>query len=177
MSKRTHTAEIKQRFSQIYEEHADSIFRFAIYKLSDREKAKDVVQESFVKMWEYMSTGSDVQNPRALIFRIASNAIIDSYRRKKDLSLDFLTDEGYDPADHDQAGRIVDKSEGALALALVNKLDPQYRDVLLLRFVDGLPVQEIAEMLDERENTVSVRLHRGIKELKDLFEHNPTQTQ
>ncbi|MES3005486.1 MAG: RNA polymerase sigma factor [Patescibacteria group bacterium] len=180
MSKQTRTAgatteEInnqKDRFSKIYEEHADAVFRFASYKLSDREKAKDIVQESFVKLWEYMSSDETVDNPKALLFRIASNSIVDNYRKHKDISLDVLTSDGFDPADHSQAERIVEQSEGKIALKLLNKLEEPLRDLLLMRYVDGLSVKEIAEIQKERENTVSVRLHRAMKELRELFEQN-----
>lgn len=171
MSKQIRTAELKKRFSEIYEEHADAIFRFASFRLSDTEKAKDIVQETFVKLWEYLSVGEQVDNPRALIFRIASNSVIDAYRRHKDISLDFMTEEGFDPADSGQAERIISQSEGKIALKLLNELEPSLRDLLLLRYVDGLSVKEIAEVQNERENTVSVRLHRAMKELKNLFEH------
>lgn len=176
MSKQPNTASPsdgkKTHFSKVYEEHADAVFRFASYKLSDREKAKDIVQESFVKLWEYMSSDEVVENPKALLFRIASNSIVDNYRKHKDISLDILAEDGFDPTDSNQgAERIMDQSEGKLALKLLNKLDEPLRDLLLLRYVDGLSVKEIAEVQQERENTVSVRLHRAIKELKGLYEH------
>jgi RNA polymerase sigma-70 factor (ECF subfamily) len=175
MSKQTRTAKEstsqKDHFSEIYELHADAVFRFASIKLSDREKAKDVVQESFVKLWEYMSSEVTVDNPKALLFRIASNSIVDHYRKHKTVSLDMMSDEGFDPADHGlEAERIVDKSEGKLALKLLNQLDEPLKDLLILRYVEGLSVKEIAEIQNERENTVSVRLHRAMKELRDLYE-------
>lgn len=169
------SASRKERFSAIYEEHADAVFRFASYKLSDREKAKDIVQESFVKLWEYMSSDETVDNPKALIFRIASNSIVDHYRKRKDISLDLLAVDGFDPTDEgNEAGRIVDKSDGKLALLLLNQLEQPLRDLLLLRYVDGLSVKEIAEVQRERENTISVRLHRAMKELRELYERNDT---
>lgn len=175
MSKQTRTADgaasQKNDFSAIYEEHADAVFRFASIKLSDREKAKDIVQESFVKLWEYMSSEVVVDNPKALLFRIASNSIVDSYRKRKTVSLDMMSDEGFDPADNGlEAERIVDKSEGKLALELLNKLEEPLRDLLILRYVEGFSVKEIADIQKERENTVSVRLHRAMKELRDLYE-------
>ena len=49
------------------------------------------------------------------------------------------------------------------------EIDEKYRDVLVLRYTEGLSVQEIAEVLGERENTVSVRIHRGIQQLRKLY--------
>ena len=172
MSTQTHNEELKQRFTELYGEHADSVFRYANYRISDREKAKDIVQESFVKLWEYMASGEAVENPRALLFRITSNSVIDTYRRKKDSSLDVLQEDGFDPADHEQAESIISKAEGALALSLIIQLDKPLQDVIYLRYVEGLSVKEISEITEERENTVSVRLHRALKELKRIFDHD-----
>jgi RNA polymerase sigma-70 factor (ECF subfamily) len=56
------------------------------------------------------------------------------------------------------------------ALELVNNLKDKEREVILLRYVEGLSVKEIAEVLDERENTISVKIHRALKELQDMFD-------
>ena len=56
------------------------------------------------------------------------------------------------------------------ALDLVNSLDDKSRDIMLLRYVEGLSVKEIAEVLEERENTISVKIHRALKDLQTLFE-------
>lgn len=171
MSHKTHTANLKKQFLSTYEEHADALFRFAFYKLSDREKAKDIVQDAFVKFWEYLRADGEVSNPKALLFRIASNAIIDNYRKHKEVSLDVLAEDGFDPGDgYKEAQQIVERADGSLALKLLNQLDEPLRHLLMLRYVDGLSVKEIAEITDERENTVSVRIHRALKELKDMFE-------
>lgn len=172
MSKKTNTAQLKKKFVGTYEEHADALFRFAYYKLSDREKAKDIVQDAFVKFWEYLRADGEVTNPKALLFRIASNAIIDNYRKHKEISLDVLAEDGFDPGDTAEVERTVEIADGSLALGLLNKLDEPLRHLLMLRYVDGLSVKEIAEITEERENTVSVRIHRALKELKDMFEHN-----
>ncbi|MEN9649583.1 MAG: hypothetical protein RL094_550 [Candidatus Parcubacteria bacterium] len=172
MSNKTHTATLKKQFQGTYDEHSDALFRFAFYKLSDREKAKDIVQDAFVKFWEYLRADGEVSNPKALLFRIASNAIIDNYRKHKEMSLDILVEDGFDPGDHTHAERIVEQADGALAMKLLNRLEEPLRHLLMLRYVDGLSVKEIAEITDQRENTVSVRIHRALKDLKDMFEKN-----
>lgn len=172
MSNKTQSAALKKQFQGTYDEHADALFRFAFYKLSDREKAKDIVQDAFVKFWEYLRADGEVSNPKALLFRIASNAIIDNYRKHKEVSLDILAEDGFDPGDQNAAERIMERADGSLALTLLNQLDEPLRHLLLLRYVDGLSVKEIAEITDERENTVSVRIHRALKELRDMFEKN-----
>lgn len=168
-----HSAEekndLKKRFLEVYEQHSDALFRFSYYKLSDREKAKDVVQDTFVKVWEYLSAEGEIKNIKALMYKIASNAIIDNYRKKKESSLDLLLEDGFDPAEEGGAEHMIDKVNGSLALKLLSQLDESLQEILLMRYVDGLSVQEIAEIHDERENTISVKIHRALKELNELF--------
>ncbi|HEY1036960.1 MAG TPA: RNA polymerase sigma factor [Candidatus Paceibacterota bacterium] len=172
MQNRKQYENLKKDFHQTYQEHSDALFRYSFYKLSDREKAKDVVQDTFVRYWEYVATDGKVDSPKAFLFRIATNAIIDHYRKKKEVSLDSLADEGFEPADLDTQHRLVRSVDSQTALALVHKLEERTRDIVLMRYVDELTVKEIAEILDERENTISVKLHRAHKELLDLFENN-----
>lgn len=169
MSKKTHS-DLKISFKQAYDENADALFRFAFYKLSDREKAKDIVQDTFVKMWEYLSGNGEVQNMKALLYRIATNAIIDNYRKKKELSLDALAEEGFDPSDRQNTdSSIIDDSEMEIVIKAIHSLEDDERSILLLRFIDGLSVKEISTITGQRENTVSVKIHRAIKLLKDIL--------
>lgn len=168
---------LKKEFDSAYETHSDALFRYAFYKVSDREKAMDIVQDTFVRYWEYIAANGEVATLKPFLYRIASNAIIDHYRKKKEVSLDamvkFDDDEiGYDPEDLDSHHAVLRGPDSKLALALVQKLDEISRDIVLMRYVDGLSVKEIAEILDERENTISVKIHRAIKDLQDLFENN-----
>jgi RNA polymerase sigma-70 factor (ECF subfamily) len=167
---------IKLRFKEAYDLHADALFRYAFYKLSDREKAKDVVQDTFVKVWEYLvssmeSEGVEIANIKALLYRIATNAIIDNYRKKKELSLDSMMDDGYDPDDVRNSGNsIIDESEAELVIRSIHALEDEDRAVILMRYIDGLTVKEIASITGQRENTVSVRIHRALKTLKDVLQ-------
>jgi RNA polymerase sigma-70 factor (ECF subfamily) len=56
------------------------------------------------------------------------------------------------------------------ALQLINSLEEKDRWIIVMRYVEGLSVKEIAEVLDERENTISVKIHRALKELQRMFE-------
>jgi len=159
-------------FATLYGTHSDEIFRFALYKLSDREKAKDVVQDTFVKAWDYLQKGgADLGNARAFLFRIARNLIIDSYRRVKHMSIDAMEeflhfDLSDDSKSKEEMHTRVDMS---IALEALNILEEETRDIILMRYVDGLSVNEIADISGQRENTVSVQIHRAIKEMQDHF--------
>jgi RNA polymerase sigma-70 factor, ECF subfamily len=170
MSRKTHNPDLEAKFLNMYDEHADTLFRYVSFKVSDKEKAKDLVQETFLKVWEQFversGTETELQNPKAFLFRVATNLVIDTYRKKKEISLDALVELGADFG-HDTSGHIVDKAEIKHLIREIEKLDEIDRDLILLRYVDGFSIPEIADISGQRENTVSVRIHRVIKQLQE----------
>ena len=155
-----------KEFLDAYDAYADAIFRHAYLRLGDREKAKDVMQETFCRAWSAYREGTEVRHMRGFLYRIANNIIIDDVRKKKSLSLDVLMEEGFDPSDTK-----ADDSDQQLysdVVALASHLDPDYRLPVMLRYVDDISVGEIAKTLSLSENVVSVRIHRGITKLRSL---------
>ena len=161
----------KDDFLESYNLYGDSIFRYALLKISDREKALDITQETFTRAWEYMVRGEEVLNMKALFYRIAHNLIIDEYRRKKNVSLDNLMEEGFDYGKN-EAERIEGEIDGKLLMKSLDQLDEKYREALILRYINDLSVKEIAETLGESENNVSVRIHRGLEKARKIFEES-----
>ncbi|HTM67972.1 MAG TPA: RNA polymerase sigma factor [Candidatus Binatia bacterium] len=155
-------------FLQAYDQYADAIFRHCYYRVYDREKAKELSQECFMKTWEYLSQGKKVDNLRAFLYRVANNLIIDSSRKKKESSLDAMMEEGFEPRETGPEKTTVAAEAGQM-IALLDKLDEKYRDVVRMRYLDDLSPKEIALALGESENVVSVRIHRGIKQLREYM--------
>jgi RNA polymerase sigma-70 factor (ECF subfamily) len=163
------TKDKKKAFLELYEGHSDSLFRYCFFKISDREKSIDIVQDSFTKLWGYLQTDEKIENNRAFLFKIANNLIIDWYRKRKSSSLDDLVEQGFEFED-EEPGQSADRlSDAKRAMEKLNMLEPSYREVLLLRYSENLSVTEIAETLGEKENTVSVRIHRAIDKLQKIF--------
>ena len=157
---------LEEEFLQAYDNYADAIFRHCYYRLFDRERAKDVMQDTFLRAWEYLGKDNKVDNMRALLYRIANNLIIDFVRKKKETSLDAMQEEGFDPATDDDMSTIANRMDGAEAMKALQQLDDGHRDVLVMRYVNGLEPAEIAEILEETPNAVSVRIHRGLEKLR-----------
>ena len=165
--------EIQKSFLALYDESADAVFRHSYFRVHDRELAKDLTQEAFARMWEYLAAGKAVDNKKAFLFRILNNLIIDYYRKKKELSLDAMAESGFDPKG-DGHESVEAFALGQEALRAVGGLDENFREVITLRYVNDLSIGEIAEITRESENAVSVRLHRAVKKLKDVLEHGPS---
>lgn len=160
----------QSQLEKAYAEHADALFRFCLFKLNDREQAKDMLQETFVRAWQYLCKNETVDNFKAFLYKIMSNLVIDEYRRRKPVdSLETMhEDDGFDPP-FDDTDRWFDMIDGTEALVLLNKVPAPYGEAVFMRYVEELSLKEIAEITGERENTIAVHIHRGLEKLKDLY--------
>lgn len=159
---------LEDQFLGWHDQFSDVIFRHCVFRLSDREKAKDATQETFIRLWNYVSEGKEVVNVRAFLYKIANNLIIDEYRRKETFSLDQMQEEqGFDVG-FDVRDEVETKDEYERALKVIEHLPDKYREALVMRHVDGLSVKDIARITGETENVISVRIHRAIEKLKAL---------
>ncbi|MDH5442389.1 MAG: sigma-70 family RNA polymerase sigma factor [Candidatus Nomurabacteria bacterium] len=160
---------IQQDFLTAYDEYNDAIFRFVITKTRNRDLALDIVQDTFTKTWEYLQSGKTIDNIRAFLYKVARNLIIDNSRKKTATSLENILEQGIDFGE-DKTDRWVDTLDGKQAVLALEKLDEKYRDVLIMRFVESMEISDIADILDESENNISVRIHRALKQARELLE-------
>ena len=157
--------ETKAYFLQIYDAYADDIFRFCYLKVSSKEVAEDISQETFTRFWQALREGTVMRSERALLYTIARNLVIDWYRKKKESSLDVLAEDGREVAG-DGAPEVMRTAEMQEALRAVDALDEASKEAVLLRFVEGLTPQEIGRLSGESANVISVRLNRAMKKVR-----------
>ena len=158
--------EMKEQFLTVYDRYADDIFRFCVLKVSPRATAEDITQEVFRRFWQQLRKGAVIENDRALLYAMARNLIIDWYRKRKEQSLDALTEDGFEFAGEDH-GTIVEHAQIREVLAVVKTLDEPSREALTLRFVEGFSPKDIAALNGETANAVSVRINRALKKVQE----------
>ncbi len=157
---------LKAQFASAYDQYADELYRYCLFKVSDSERAQDLVQDVFTRYWQTLRKGDAISHDRALLFTIARNRITDWYRKKKESSLDVLQEAGIEFAG--LLGEDVERSAAyGEALRAIAQLDDASREAVLLRYTEGWTPAEIAELNGESANAVSVRLNRAIKKLQD----------
>ncbi len=166
---------MKDKFISTYNKLSDSVFRYCIFRISDRDVALDITQDAFTKYWDALSSGQDVKNDKALIFTITRNLIIDYYRKKKSVSLESLTEtedgenfEDFVLEADDKKNDIEMETEGRFLINKIQELPKSYQQIIYLRYVEGMSLDEIAKILGISINATSVRIHRGIEELKKI---------
>ena len=162
---------MKQEFEKAYDDYADAIFRHCYMRVHDRDRAKELMQEAFLKTWEYLSQGKKIDNIRAFLYRVSHNLILNEWRKKQVASLDTMNeDEGFDP-EGDTGEAMTDRLDAEAMVEKLKELDAKQREAIVMRYIDGLPVKEIAGIIGESENVVSVRIHRALKQLKKILKN------
>ncbi|MDO8548355.1 MAG: RNA polymerase sigma factor [bacterium] len=174
---------LDQQFRDAFERHSDELFRHCTMRISDRERALELTQETFLRAWEYSQKAREKGNEeirewRPFLYRTLRNLIVDEYRKGKVQSLEAMLEgsENSDiemlmPADEGNTlEAAMERFDAKRALVELKKLPNLYQEALTLRYIDGLSPKEIATILEESENVVSVRIHRGLKKLHDMLE-------
>lgn len=167
--------DIMEQFMKAYDDLSDAIFRHCFFRIGDRERAKDLMQDTFTKSWQYIAEGQSVKNLKAFLYRVANNLIIDEYRKKKELSLDGLMATGFEPSTDDtrKTERTIDAQ---FALKIIDKLDSKYKEPVLMRYMDELSPREISDITGDSENNISVKIHRGLKQIKEILDNKNNES-
>ncbi len=155
----------REQFTESYNEHVDAIFRYVLFRVYDRQRAHELTQEVFMKVWKAIVDGKEIDNIRAFLYKAAYHIIVDESRKKKEQSLDTLMETGFQVTGSTEK-QMEDMNDIRMLIERVESMGDKYRDIMLMRYVDDLPVGEIATALGLSENVVSVRIHRAIKQLR-----------
>ena len=150
-------------FRAFYKEHRDRLFAYLMRSTGDYYLSGDILQESFTRYLE--KYGDEGENP-ALLYTIARNAVVDSYRKQgRDKQL-------FDESELSQPNPETDmmvREDYRRVLAAMQELEPEERDILSLVVSSGLPYREIARIAGTSEANVKVRVHRARVKLKKMM--------
>lgn len=161
----------KKIFEKAYADNTDALFRFVLYRVGDKEQAIDIVEDTFLRFWQTLQK-EKVDEPRALLYRIARNLVIDWYKKKKSIPIQMFPEENAESVEiymdmfEGNLASVDILLEANMAIEKMATLDPIYREAVYLRYVEELSPKEIAKILGESTNVISVRINRGLQLLK-----------
>jgi RNA polymerase sigma-70 factor, ECF subfamily len=155
------------RISEWFQQYSNDLYQFLIYYLGSND-VEDLVQEVFIRAIKNMDSFEEKSSPKTWLFSIARHIAIDEIRRKQRLKLKNLILMG------NQEWLEAKTPESFLNLNETNKdlyntiqhLKKNYRDVIILRGIKELSVEETAEILNWKEEKVRLTFHRAIKALQ-----------
>ncbi len=159
----------QERFSRIYDDCVEKIYRFVFLRVNSKELAQDLTSEAFAKCWESFRQNPDgIGNPRAFLYKIAKNLVVDHYREKskvQTVNADLSEIPLADPKTNleQQAMLASDMETVRRAIAGLNE---DYQNAIIWRYLEDMPIREVSDLLERSEEATRVLLHRAMKELK-----------
>lgn len=160
-----------EAFNALVSKWQKRIHLFAYRFIADSDEAAEITQKTFIKAYQKLHTLDSADKFGTWIYRIANNLCLDELKRagrKNSVSLEALKKA---PELEFAADNKLMRSEGILILykALL-RIPVEQRVVVIMKEYEGLTFKEIAEILNESENTVKSRLYYGLKALKNIFD-------
>jgi RNA polymerase sigma-70 factor, ECF subfamily len=182
---RSATAEERQEaFEALLKKSYQQAYSLALRLTGNPSEAEDLVQESFVRAFRFFHRYDDSLPFTNWLYRIMSNAHIDSVRRKGRLRLSSLeqpTPTGLSTTEVPDESAAPDRdlwnrSMGERMQAGLGSMTPEFRTAVLLADVEGMAYEEIAEVMGTSVGTVRSRIHRGRKQLRTYLMRRFPQT-
>ena len=152
-------------FHKEYLSLAETLYRVAFYMLESEAEAEDAVQEVFLKLWDTRDALDGIRNPKAYALTLLKNLCLDRIRRARHLSYPEQLPEPEVP--HLQDDEMDARMRLDKVLEAVKALPERQREILLLRTVEGLSYEEIAERTGMNYLTLRVLLSRARTTIKN----------
>ena len=155
-------------FKALYERNRLPVFRY-VYALTggSQDDAEDLTAETFLRAWKARHRfDGEVDSAIGWLIGIAKRLVIDDYRRTARTSRDLLTDLASESTPEQTAVR--DEQETIL-FRLVANLPDEQREIIILRYLLGWRVNDIARHIGASENKISVSLHRTLSKLREKW--------
>lgn len=149
-------------YNNCVDKHSDGVFRFILKNIKDEEKARDIIQDAFEKLWINIE-GIDNLKVKSYLYSTAYHRMIDVLRREK-RKMDFETVKAsqYSHSEHySDLNEILNEA--------IEKLSDIQRSVVMLRDYEGYSYQEIAEITELNESQVKVYIYRARVFLKNYI--------
>ena len=157
--------------AELYDRYWEAIFTYVIKVLKDEQEASDIVQETFIAIWQKRGDLSDIQSLKAYLFSIAR------YKSLRSISLQ-LTQEKYKTSllqyfrdyDHSPELNMIGSEMETFLESQIQRLPDRMREVFLLSRKEHLSYAEIAERLEISDKTVKKQIHNALKFLRSKLD-------
>jgi RNA polymerase sigma factor, sigma-70 family len=166
----------EKAFALFFEQHWPQVYGTSLRLTKSSEKARDLAQDIFLKIWEQRVRLADVQQEDAYVYTLARNTILDFLRKKLfdteniDLLIDFFADQSINPQQ-----KLEYKELGETLQYAIDQLPGKVKDVFVLSRVEGLTHEQIAQRLNisvVSSKTYIVRALQTIREFMAMHSNN-----
>ncbi|MFL6197377.1 MAG: RNA polymerase sigma factor [Thermoanaerobaculia bacterium] len=164
-------------FDEVYDRFGEMVYNLALRMSGNREEAADYTQEVFLRIYRHLGSFGGRSTLKTWVFRIAINHCRDRLSRHSPTmrSIDDEVEDGVPIADPGRGPEelALAADEGRRVAGGLARIPPVFREAVVLRDLEGLSYEEIAEVLGVRVGTVRSRIARGREQLRILLERKP----
>ncbi len=160
--------------TRIYDTYAPKIYAYLYRQVGDAARAEDLTSATFLKMLEALDRDQFANDSlQSWLYRIAYNTLVDDARRRKRRPVASLH-EGISMPPHTLPERIVDnRVEREELIRAVHQLSTDQRNVIILRFGEGLTAPQVGKILGKSEEAVRALQRRGLVNLRKILNTSP----
>ncbi len=164
-----------EALAAIYDTFSPLIYRYAMRLLGDQDLAEECVAETFARFLQALRNGGGPkEHLKAYLYRVAHNWITDHYRRQPPPQVDVDDVAHMLAADEASLGaQLIAEEEQARVRAALRLLTPDQRQVIVLRFLEGWTLKEVAAALEKPVGAVKALQHRALAALRRILEEEP----
>ena len=161
-----------EAFGVLYDHYMPMIYRFILVKVGIREEAEDLTHQTFLKAWQNVTSAySEKGLPfGSWLYRIAKNTVIDSYRRQKTT---------YSLEDNETNEALISRPRFAEdldladnikhAMSAISTLKPEEQQVIMMRFIEDIPIKNVARSLEKSEGAIKLIQYRAMAKLRKIL--------
>jgi RNA polymerase sigma-70 factor (ECF subfamily) len=154
---------IKQRFEELFEAYKNHVYDYAVRMLGDADGAGDIAQEAFIRLYEQLQNGPEIDNPKNWLFIISRNLCLNKIRNgKNDVPLEkvaYLKCRAFDGKNADIF--VLEKA--------LETISPKFKEAIVLREYQGFAYDEMATILGVSVPAVRSLLYKARCSLKENF--------
>lgn len=158
-------------FSEVYQKYVQSLFLYGLQFTSDRELVKDSIHDLFVKLYNGRDKISDIKNLKVYLFVLLKNILIDEFRKNAKIT----STDNLQSLDNDSAAsaedEFLDREEAFLAQQkvkdLLSVLTLRQRKAIFYRFIEGMDIKEICELMDMNYQSVVNLIQRALTKIRN----------
>jgi RNA polymerase sigma-70 factor (ECF subfamily) len=157
-------------FAQLYDEHQPAIYRYVLYRVGSDAVAEDLTSEVFVRLVESIDDFTYRGSPLlAWLYTIARN-LVNDHHRCQGRAVVVPLDEGLQASDCDPEAAVSQTLSQERLTAAIEQLTEDQREVILLKFMEGMDNATVAQVLDKSYGAVKALQHRGLASLQRILD-------
>jgi len=156
-------------FAELVDRYKKPVFNLCFRMTGSRENAEDLAQETFLRAYQFLYRFDREKAFYPWLVTICLN-VIRNHRRKRKLLLRFIPFSDNHPSSDDPEGALQDKQQAKSVQAMLQKVNPKYREALVLRYYQEWTFPEMSAVLKISESAAKMRVFRGLKKMKQLLQ-------